>query len=155
MQKLKHKNYHKSWFKYYYDLKCIKPFPVCQKVNWSKLLQCTLETMVDKSYNFTVNTYSSELLDLMWFQFGCLGAVGIVKLGSRPCPSHYQITTRWSHTWSLSLLSRSGPRADSIIAIYHHHPPPIKLFWHSRWLPGHLKLILFLYSLGLDKELTL
>ena len=38
---------------------------------------CTLETTADKSIIFTVYTYSSELLDLMWFQCGRLGVIGI------------------------------------------------------------------------------
>ena len=44
--------------------------------------QGTLETMADKSKIFTVYTYSSELLDLMWFQCGQLAAVRIFGLSS-------------------------------------------------------------------------
>ena len=38
----------------------------------------------------------------------------VVKLGSRPCPCQLQMTTFSPQTHSLSLLSRFGPRADSI-----------------------------------------
>ena len=44
--------------------------------------QCTLETTADKSQIFTVYTYSSELLDLMWFQCGRLAVIGIFGLSS-------------------------------------------------------------------------
>ena len=47
----------------------------------------------------------------------------VVKLGSRPCPCQLQITHRTSETHSHSLLSRSGPRADSIIAMPPTHQP--------------------------------
>ena len=48
----------------------------------------------------------------------------IVKLGSRPCPGQLQMTTRSTQTNSLSLLSWSGPRADSIIVKLGSRPCP-------------------------------
>ena len=45
-------------------------------------VHCTLETTADKSWIFTVYTYSSELLDLMWFQCGHLAVIGIFGLSS-------------------------------------------------------------------------
>ena len=48
----------------------------------------------------------------------------IVKLGSRPCLGQVQMTTRSPQTQPLSQVTRSGPRADSIIAMPPPPPPP-------------------------------
>ena len=48
-------------------------------------------------------------------------------------PDPVQMTTRSLQTQPLSQVTRSGPRADSIIAIYHHHHHQ-KTFWSENRL---------------------
>ena len=79
------------------------------------------KTTINVCYPCSVNaSYTTELVvELQGVPTKSRQCWLIVKLGSRPCPCQLLMTTgqHQHQTHSLSLLSRSGPRADSIIAI--------------------------------------